>query len=373
MNSIEAFLASWMLDLAVVSTALLALACLVIRCLRAPGKRVVVGRAALWVLLLAIIACGVRSRGLRSSDVPVHDHSSESSRSCSCPLAAGDSTAWRRAGLVAGGTLAAGSAAWLCLGWWLTRRMVCRAHPAPERIEALARQVFPSRSHRVLVWTSAAAPRPLAVGALHPRIVLPEEFAAREDDQGVRLALAHEWAHIANGDLRFLAMGRALDLFFWAHPLYWWLRHCLRRDQELLADARACAIDDRCTYAERLVRWARAGLAEHRLPMAGILALWGRSRGGLLRERVSRLLDSSVQLEGRCTASWRWSVRLGAVALLAAILVSGKERAPAAAADTGETTQANGIVAAETWLELGCCAPPPKPSVWGCPTEVSRN
>jgi hypothetical protein len=212
------------------------------------------------------------------------------------------------------------------------------------------------------------------VGAIRPRIVLPEAFAAREDDVGLRLALAHEGAHIANGDLWFLAVARVLDLVLVAHPLYWWVRRCVRRDQELLADARACAVSDRCTYAERLVRWARAGALARGLPMAGVVALWGRHRCGLLRERVVRLLDDSRGLEAGCPGSWRWGARGMAVVLLGAIVIGSGQRAPGAAAGVGETTQGAAAVVEERLLELVGCAPrPPKAGVWGCPPDAHVN
>ena len=55
----------------------------------------------------------------------------------------------------------------------------------------------------------------------------------------LRAVLAHELAHIENRDLSWLAVSRALLIFFWPQPLYWLARRRMRLDQESLADAAA--------------------------------------------------------------------------------------------------------------------------------------
>ena len=54
-------------------------------------------------------------------------------------------------------------------------------------------------------------------------LTLPDQFAANEPDDRLESALAHEKAHIQNGDLRWLALLRLLNVVLYAQPLFWWL------------------------------------------------------------------------------------------------------------------------------------------------------
>ena len=77
---------------------------------------------------------------------------------------------------------------------------------------------------RLRLRLCAAIGQPVALGLFRPAIVLPEAFAAKEPTVRIRMALAHEWAHICNGDLVLLAGWRLLLPILYLHPLYWWLR-----------------------------------------------------------------------------------------------------------------------------------------------------
>ena len=58
-----------------------------------------------------------------------------------------------------------------------------------------------------------------------------------DDEQAVRLALAHEWTHIERAtSARGSVAGLARVLFFY-QPLVWWLRRQLRLCQDYVADA----------------------------------------------------------------------------------------------------------------------------------------
>ena len=158
--------------------------------------------------------------------------------------------------------------------------------------------------HKTRVLVSDRIGLPVAIGVFRPTIVLPVDFVATEPDDCLEAALAHEWAHIRNGDLRWLALLRLLNVVLFAQPLFWWLRRTIRADQEVLADAAASALhgDGRLAYAETLVGWARSS---HR-PQPGALAsaalaLW--ERPSMLHRRVRLLLDRDYRVEaGRSPA-----------------------------------------------------------------------
>jgi protocatechuate 3,4-dioxygenase beta subunit len=162
---------------------------------------------------------------------------------------------------------------------------------------------------------------PVAIGVLQPTIVLPVHFVVSEPDACLEAALAHEWAHIRNGDLRWLAVLRLLNIVLFVHPLFWWLRRTIRADQEALADATASALhgDGRVAYAETLVGWARSSRRRQTGALASAaLALW--ERPSMLHRRVRLLLDPNNRVEP--ATSRRWKLATASMGLLAALLLS---------------------------------------------------
>jgi hypothetical protein len=97
-------------------------------------------------------------------------------------------------------------------------------------------------------------------------ILLPPQY--REwDARKLKAVLAHEGAHVANGDFYVLLFASFNRAVFWFSPFAWWQLTRLAELAEVISDA--CAIEvveDRCSYAEILlelvqrVRHAPAGL-----------------------------------------------------------------------------------------------------------------
>ena len=162
---------------------------------------------------------------------------------------------------------------------------------------------------------------PVANGVFRPMIVLPMNFVATEPDDCLEAALAHEWAHIQNGDLRWLALLRLLNVVLFAHPLFWLLRRMIRADQEALADAAASTLhgDGRLAYAETLVGWARSSYRHQPGALASAaLALW--ERPSMLHRRVRLLVDCDYRVEP--ATSRRWRLVAACLGTLVALLLS---------------------------------------------------
>jgi len=183
--------------------------------------------------------------------------------------------------------------------------------PPPHVDEESARISGPLR-RPVPIRMNDGIASPIATGALSPQILLPSEFGQPEQVGELRVALAHEWAHIRNGDLWLLAIDRFLSVVLWMHPLYWVLRRRIRDDQEYLADASASAIAGAADYAAMLVAWARRALPARRSILAESVGLW--ERPSRLESRVRTVLNADSPIEPRCPARWR----LAAVFLLCA-------------------------------------------------------
>ncbi len=122
----------------------------------------------------------------------------------------------------------------LWFGWQMLRyrRFVARAlkHAVP---------IGDAGPNAVLV--SPAVDGPLAAGIRHRRIFLPADFATRYTEDERRLALAHENAHHARGDLLANLAGLVVLALHWWNPVAHWAWRAFRADQELACDATVLA------------------------------------------------------------------------------------------------------------------------------------
>jgi beta-lactamase regulating signal transducer with metallopeptidase domain len=253
--------------------------------------------------------------------------------------------------LQAGGSAAV--VAWLAAGAIMVRRVRSTSQPASPELQRLLAEVSGAGSPPSLL-VSARVSTPVALGLRRPAILLPANLvqppalpvgsatndvaqsATVGDNQrpatpgqspglsvppppGLTAILAHEYAHVAAGDLRTLALARLLLAIFWAQALFWLLRRCIRFDQESLADAAAAEVAGRLSYAEQLIGWAREVGPRGRAPrLAGAVGLWeGPSQ---LKRRISLLLDEKLTVLR--TASRRWRIGTACAALVAAALLS---------------------------------------------------
>jgi Zn-dependent protease with chaperone function len=234
-------LTSWLTDFYVLAMVLLAAERLAASLTRRPARRLALARAALigLAVLAVLLALPDRARlGLG--------------------LVAGGPADLRLplAGLYLGGLLLTG--AWLLLGagraWLLARR----SQPAPGHLRELLDGVVAESGAQPGLRVDAELQQPVALGAWRPLLLLPAPLTHAPARQ-LEAVLAHEWAHIKNGDLRWAALSRLLLLALFAHPLFWLLRRRMRADQEMQADAAAAARAGVIDYATTLVGIAGGG------------------------------------------------------------------------------------------------------------------
>ena len=205
-------------------------------------------------------------------------------------------------------------AVWLIWGAVAATRACRHAENAPDSLrEELARIVGDGcRAARLLV--SSRVKTAVALGLRRPTILLPAGLLQEGSPQAIRAILTHEWAHIRNGDLWLLALGRCLLVLLFPHPLLWWLRRAIRGDQELLADA-AAAGDNRPAYAEELLRLVRK--TAYPSPIAATVAVGIWESSSQLSRRIAMLLDESFRVEPRTPRRWRYRA-LGLLVILGA-------------------------------------------------------
>jgi len=322
---------SWLAEVYLLSTVILAATWVAARVLRQPARRLVVARSALASLAL-LVPLTAGARGARSRWHPEDSSaraitpayvgnfccpSPSATLASSSPVSVGPSPERARSGLsavfVAFGVGSGAMVAWLGLGAIASARLAGQVRVAPDRLNVILNRVVGEARRRPRLFICPKVLHPVAVGLIRPSIVLPTRFADVEPEGRIEAALAHEWAHIRNGDLWLMAVSRLLLPLLFAHPLYAGLRRRMRADQEALADAAASAREGRIAYAEALVCWSRTGRARAWDLFAPSLGLWGRSSS--LSGRVALLLDGEFRVEPSCPRRWRTGVRATTVAL----------------------------------------------------------
>jgi beta-lactamase regulating signal transducer with metallopeptidase domain len=130
---------------------------------------------------------------------------------------------------------------------------------------------------RVIETRHAAGP--LAFGVLRRYVAMPADFGERYDDREQALALAHELAHHARGDL--LANWVALMVLgcHWFNPVAWRAFRAFRADQEMACDAMVLAratAGVRHAYATAIVKSAQGRAVSAACHLHSIHELKGR-------------------------------------------------------------------------------------------------
>ena len=182
--------------------------------------------------------------------------------------------------------------AWLL--WCLRRaaRLVQAAEPLEDdrlrRIQGdVAQRLSLSRPVRLL--KSPTLRVPVVVGVRRPAILLP--WACDDwSDEKIRIALAHEFAHVERRDVFWQLAVRFAVAAYWFHPLVWLGVKRMRQERERACDDRVLsagvqAID----YAAGLIDVA-AALVGRQPRLAGSIGMAGRWP---LEDRVRAILDRS--------------------------------------------------------------------------------
>lgn len=141
----------------------------------------------------------------------------------------------------------------------LTRAIEREAAPAAEHISHLLRRVRDELGVSIwpVVLVSPSIAAPLVVGALRPRILLPQSFADTASPEDLRHVLMHELIHVRRRDLAFAWLWLFALALHWFNPLIWWAGARMRRDREQACDQRVLAAlpePERIAYGHTLLR-----------------------------------------------------------------------------------------------------------------------
>ena len=158
---------------------------------------------------------------------------------------------------------------------------------------------------------------PAVIGVLRPRIVTPDDFAARYTPRERLVVLAHEETHIARQDSRINAAVALVRCASWFNPLVHLFAQTLRIDQELACDAQVVAAhpNARRSYAEAMLKTQLAARplpigcywpAQAAHPLAQRIRLLARKGPGRARRRAG---TAAVALLGLGVAWSAWAAR----------------------------------------------------------------
>src|SRR5882724_7968324 len=182
----------------------------------------------------------------------------------------------------------------LAIGIHLTWRLISAAKPVREAWAANAD-----------VRVSDVIGGPVTFGST---ILLPPQ-CIDGDLPKRRAVLAHEGAHIANGDFYVLLLASLNRAVFWFSPFAWWHLIRLAELAEIISDARAIeVVEDRVSYAEILL-----DLMQHvRQAPAGL----DMARGCTVYTRVERILGAAA-----LPAKLGWRKRIWTAAVIVPIVI----------------------------------------------------
>jgi beta-lactamase regulating signal transducer with metallopeptidase domain len=193
---------------------------------------------------------------------------------------------------------------WLVVLALRQRRFVASLGELAERND-LGRGVFTAQ---------AKGQGPALIGLLHPRIVTPADFDERYTEEERAIMLAHERAHLRQGDPLVNAAAAFLQCLCWFNPFVHAGIRALRIDQELACDAFVLASSraPRRSYAQALIK---THIAREPAPLG---CAWPPVSLDAMKERIAMLKRnlpsrtqtllgaSAIALVGvfACAAAW---------------------------------------------------------------------
>jgi TonB family protein len=178
----------------------------------------------------------------------------------------------------------------MAVGGWVIAGARRRAgfHPAQAESVALAEAI--GIGHRVDVLAAPAGSMPMTCGLLRPAIFLPAD-SVDWDAERRRVVLLHELAHVRRGDAGAHILARLALALNWWNPLAWLAWRESLKERERAADDLVLLAGERASaYAGHLLEVARA--LQSKPPVAwAALAMARRSQ---LEGRLLAILDPRV-------------------------------------------------------------------------------
>ena len=180
---------------------------------------------------------------------------------------------------------------------------------AMKRSAIVWERPLPGLERPVRILLSPDISSPVAVGFLHPAIMLPENLPEQLTGTEMDCVLFHESAHLARYDDWQNLIAQLVAAVADLHPVVWWILRQTRREREMACDEWVVAHTGAALcYADSLMRLVERQLSpEHSILASGIF-----TRRSQLRFRIEMLLRRGHQFT---TAAARIPLGMATVAL----------------------------------------------------------
>jgi CubicO group peptidase (beta-lactamase class C family)/beta-lactamase regulating signal transducer with metallopeptidase domain len=157
------------------------------------------------------------------------------------------------------------------------------APPGPDLLTLWRQAIASLPTRRVLrLLVTDRVTLPAACGYSKPAVLVPESFEYALEDDEMHHLLLHELAHLARRDDWSLALERLIRVFWWWHPVVWWIGRRLDAEREMACDEAVASRVDRRVYARTLLHVAELSLDQPAPELAP----------GALRGRLTRRIEA---------------------------------------------------------------------------------
>jgi bla regulator protein blaR1 len=178
-----------------------------------------------------------------------------------------------------------------CMRWRKIYRALHRAVPVKSgrefallhRLETLTK----SRIH-IPMLRSGDMMEPGIFGIFHPLMLWPDRLSERLENEHIEGILAHELMHVRRHDNLTAAIHMLVEVFFWFHPLVWWMESRMLEERERACDEAVVQLAGRPeVYAEGLLKACRFCAESPLICVSGIT-------GADLKDRIVRIMTEHL-------------------------------------------------------------------------------
>ncbi|MCH5281142.1 MAG: M56 family metallopeptidase [Lachnospiraceae bacterium] len=170
---------------------------------------------------------------------------------------------------------------------------------------------------KVKIYVTPEPISPFSGGVIRPFVVIPEEIAARWDEESCQVVLGHELLHIKSGHILILFFFAMLRIYWWINPTVYLCEKVLREDLEMACDESCIKYTgvERAEYGKMLLSMITMlrGVREE-----GIASFLNRNYFQVLRRRIGYLSHKASERNNR---NKHWEVGVFAV-LFAAVVIA---------------------------------------------------
>ena len=185
-----------------------------------------------------------------------------------------------------------------CARWRRISEATRAAVPLREgrEVEALRRaERFVGMRHGIEMRLSQASLEPGIFGIIRPVLVWPHGISERLEDAHLEAILAHEMWHVRRHDNLAAAIHMVVEVFFWFHPIVWWLGARVVEERERACDEAVLECGSkRQIYAESILKVCEFCVGSPLNCVSGVTGSDLKKRiAQIMSERVTRQLDFS--------------------------------------------------------------------------------